>query len=73
MIKDIELQKQSVLIKNGDSLQCYIDNIKQSYFYGNASRVSQMISILVDNAVKFTENGVINIGVNVVSEGADYQ
>ncbi|NRB78010.1 MAG: hypothetical protein HRU38_04975 [Saccharospirillaceae bacterium] len=48
----------------GLSIDLYIDNNCDQYLIGDLVRYSQILSILVNNAIKFTENGKIEIALN---------
>ncbi len=73
IMQDIRIEKQSLLSCNEDTLTFHIAPIEKSYFYGDAHRVRQMLTILVGNAIKFTKAGRVTVNIDVSSQGIDYQ
>lgn len=64
-VKSLNLQKAEA---NNDSIQLAIDEKLPNFFIGDSLRIGQIITNLVSNAVKFTQNGNITIKANLVSK-----
>ncbi len=68
IIKNIVSGLQSSAKDKGIKLKLEIDKKLQSKLMGDPTRISQVITNLVHNAIKFTQEGFVEVGVKVVSE-----
>jgi signal transduction histidine kinase/CheY-like chemotaxis protein len=64
---------QSKAQGKGIDLNSAIDSELQSCLFGDPTRITQVITNLVDNAIKFTDKGKIQVSVNVVEQTATEQ
>ncbi|UFX83342.1 GAF domain-containing hybrid sensor histidine kinase/response regulator [Candidatus Absconditicoccus praedator] len=57
--------------KNID-ISCHIDPLlEDEYFWGDTQKISQVITNLVNNAVKFTSEGCVQVSINQIEESQD--
>jgi len=64
VISFVELQAQS----KGLEIRVHYDKDLKKYYYGDALRLSQILTNLMGNAVKFTEHGGVELYINSVDE-----
>ncbi|WP_139958243.1 ATP-binding response regulator [Flavicella sediminum] len=56
-------------LKGGDlAIQLIEENTLPKFIDGDAVRITQILSNLINNAIKFTQKGIISIGIAVISE-----
>jgi signal transduction histidine kinase/ActR/RegA family two-component response regulator len=54
-------------LQNKNDIKLEVDPSIPSYLFGNITRLSQVLMNVVGNACKFTENGIINIGLTAIA------
>lgn len=57
--------------KHGSSLKANVSEISNEFYRGDEDKIRQILNNLIQNAIKFTKNGEIEIGVEVVERNAD--
>lgn len=68
IIKNIVSGLQSSANDKGISLKLHLDKKLQNKVLGDPTRISQVITNLVHNAIKFTQKGQVEIGVKVTGK-----
>ena len=66
--KNIVLGLQNSANDKGIGLKLYLDKNIQNKLLGDPTRISQVITNMVHNAIKFTQKGQVEVGVEVVDE-----
>ncbi|ELQ9311754.1 response regulator [Serratia marcescens] len=57
--------EQSISILNKQNVSVSIDNIPDTYIKSDPSRVMQIIENIVTNAIKYTDNGLVQVNANI--------
>lgn len=68
LIRNITRAHQLKAEENGNQLEFSFPFDKAIYVYGDSTRLGQVITNLVSNAVKFTKNGRINLILNHIEQ-----
>lgn len=70
-IKHIYLSYKPLADKNGIYLKCHVDPSAPEFLLGDPLRLNQIISNLVNNAIKFTANGGVSMNVSATPKSDD--
>ena len=68
LISEIKQSMHYGIMKNGNSLDCYIEEKVPTFIVGDSVRLAQIFFNLVGNALKFTEKGKVTVTTEVVGE-----
>lgn len=68
LLKSIVANYKQVIEDKNLEFRTNIDNTLSEYLYGDSIRVKQIINIIMDNAVKYTEKGYIELDVKVINK-----
>lgn len=68
LIRNITRAHQLKAEENGSQLEFSFPFNQAIYLYGDSTRLGQVITNLVSNAVKFTKNGTINLSLNDIKQ-----
>jgi PAS domain S-box-containing protein len=68
VIHDLVDSSAALARGKGLDLEAWIAPDVPAAFHGDAARLSQLVNILVDNAIKFTEQGKINIRITRLND-----
>jgi signal transduction histidine kinase len=71
LISGIKQSMQYGMVKNENSLDCYIEEKVPTFIVGDSVRLAQIFFNLVGNALKFTEKGKVTVTTEVVGESDD--
>lgn len=71
LIEDVVLLFQVAAIEKGLELNCFIDPAISTFFLGDSTRIRQIVSNVVGNAVKFTQAGEVDVQLVVEAEESE--
>ena len=69
VMRDVEASSAAEASAKGLRLRAEIDDDLPAEITTDGARIRQIISLLVDNAIKFTDDGAISLGGSVLTEG----
>jgi signal transduction histidine kinase len=72
LISGIKKSLQYVLVKNGNTLDFYIEEKVPTFIIGDSIRLAQIFFNLVGNALKFTEKGKVSLTTEVAQDLGDH-
>jgi PAS domain S-box-containing protein len=65
VVSDVKEWAKPRATSRGLSFKCTVDDLVPTRSYGDAGRVAQVLSNLVENAIKFTSSGSVDVRVSV--------
>jgi signal transduction histidine kinase/CheY-like chemotaxis protein len=71
LVQSVATVAESRANEKGLQLRSHIDSAVQGIWQTDSTRLRQILSNLVDNAIKYTSNGEIDINVSVVPKSAE--
>jgi len=71
LVSDIKLANSVRAQERNTEIKLMLDNDLPDAVIGDTTRIGQILTNLVSNAIKFTKNGIIRIEVNVEKEQGD--
>lgn len=67
---DIKEMFQTLIQEKGLTLQMHIADLRHEYFFGDETKIKQIISNLISNAIKFTDEGFISVNAQIFKDGS---
>ena len=65
-VKNVCTLFTNMVEKNGNTLRYSVENMQNTILFGDSQRFQQILYNLLSNALKFTENGLVEVSVQVL-------